>query len=81
MLAAVMFVGTSICGAMPSFAWNVAMCFMMGAVAGGNPLATVGKLLGHALPETTARYTHLADTLISQTAERPRPYARAGGRS
>lgn len=26
LLAAVMFVGTSICGAMPSFAWNIFMC-------------------------------------------------------
>jgi putative MFS transporter len=29
LLSAVMFVGTSICGAMPSLAWNVGMCFMM----------------------------------------------------
>jgi putative MFS transporter len=35
LLSAVMFVGTSICGAMPSFMWNVAMCFLMGAAAGG----------------------------------------------
>jgi putative MFS transporter len=35
LLSAVMFVGTSICGAMPSFWWNVAMCFLMGAAAGG----------------------------------------------
>ena len=35
LLSAVMFVGTSICGAMPSFAWNIGMCFMMGAAAGG----------------------------------------------
>lgn len=35
MLSAVMFVGTSICGAMPSLWWNVAMCFLMGAAAGG----------------------------------------------
>jgi MFS transporter, putative metabolite:H+ symporter len=34
-LSSVMFVGTSICGAMPSFWWNVAMCFLMGAAAGG----------------------------------------------
>ena len=34
LLAAVMFVGTSICGAMPSFAWNIFMCFMMGLAAG-----------------------------------------------
>ena len=35
LLSAVMFVGTSICGAMPSFMWNLAMCFLMGAAAGG----------------------------------------------
>lgn len=35
LLAAIMFVGTAICGAMPSFAWNLVMCFLMGASAGG----------------------------------------------
>jgi MFS transporter, putative metabolite:H+ symporter len=35
LLAAVMFIGTSICGAMPSFNWNLFMCFLMGASAGG----------------------------------------------
>lgn len=35
LLAALMFIGTSICGAMPSYGWNVAMCFMMGMSAGG----------------------------------------------
>ncbi|RYF43172.1 MAG: MFS transporter [Comamonadaceae bacterium] len=35
LLSALMFVGTAICGAMPSFAWNLAMCFLMGASAGG----------------------------------------------
>src|SRR3569833_2232571 len=35
LLSAVMFLGTSICGTMPSLAWNVGMCFMMGAAAGG----------------------------------------------
>jgi len=35
LLAAILFVGTSICGAMPSFYWNVVMCFMMGLAAGG----------------------------------------------
>jgi MFS transporter, putative metabolite:H+ symporter len=34
-LSSVMFVGISICGAMPDFRWNVGMCFMMGAAAGG----------------------------------------------
>jgi putative MFS transporter len=35
LLAAVMFIGTSICGAMPSFNWSLFMCFVMGASAGG----------------------------------------------
>jgi len=35
LLSAIIFIGTAICGAMPSFAWNLAMCFMMGASAGG----------------------------------------------
>jgi putative MFS transporter len=35
LLSSVMFVGTSICGAMPSFWWNLGMCFLMGAAAGG----------------------------------------------
>jgi putative MFS transporter len=35
MLSALMFVSTAICGAMPSFEWNLAMCFLMGASAGG----------------------------------------------
>jgi MFS transporter, putative metabolite:H+ symporter len=35
LLAAVMFIGTSICGAMPTFRWNLAMCFLMGLSAGG----------------------------------------------
>lgn len=35
LLAAIMFIGTSICGAMPSFQWNLVMCFMMGLPAGG----------------------------------------------
>ncbi len=35
LLSALMFMGTAICGTMPSFAWNLVMCFMMGAAAGG----------------------------------------------
>ena len=30
LLSSVMFIGTSICGAMPDFWWNVGMCFLMG---------------------------------------------------
>jgi len=33
-------------------------------------LATVGKLLGHELPETTAKYAHLADDTIADAASR-----------
>ncbi|MEV4740961.1 MFS transporter [Streptomyces sp. NPDC049555] len=35
LLAGVLFATTSVCGAMPGFAWNVAMCFVMGTAAGG----------------------------------------------
>ncbi len=35
LLSALMFIGTAICGVMPTFAWNLAMCFLMGASAGG----------------------------------------------
>lgn len=40
------------------------------AITRGIPLATIGKLLGHALPETTARYAHLADEVIAESADR-----------
>jgi len=49
LLSAVMFVGTSICGAMPSLYWNVAMCFMMGAAAGGM-LPVTYALLAEMMP-------------------------------
>lgn len=35
LLSALMFMGTAICGAMPTFEWNLVMCFLMGASAGG----------------------------------------------
>lgn len=35
LLSALMFIGTAICGVMPTFEWNLVMCFMMGASAGG----------------------------------------------
>lgn len=35
LLSALMFMGTAICGAMPTFEWNLLMCFLMGASAGG----------------------------------------------
>ena len=49
LLSAVMFVGTSICGAMPSLGWNVGMCFMMGAAAGGM-LPVTYALLAEMMP-------------------------------
>ena len=49
LLSALMFVGTSICGAMPSLAWNIAMCFMMGAAAGGM-LPVTYALLAEMMP-------------------------------
>src|SRR5437762_3273641 len=49
LLSAVMFVGTSICGAMPSLYWNVGMSFMMGAAAGGM-LPVTYALLAEMMP-------------------------------
>jgi MFS transporter, putative metabolite:H+ symporter len=49
LLSSVMFVGTSICGAMPSFWWNIFMCFMMGAAAGGL-LPVANALLAETMP-------------------------------
>jgi len=49
LLAAVMFVGTSICGCMPSFSWNIFMCFMMGLAAGGM-LPVANALLAEIMP-------------------------------
>jgi MFS transporter, putative metabolite:H+ symporter len=49
LLSAVMFVGTSICGAMPSLYWNVGMCCMMGAAAGGM-LPVTYALLAEMMP-------------------------------
>jgi putative MFS transporter len=33
--AGIGFIGTSICGAMPTFSWNLVMCFVMGVAVGG----------------------------------------------
>lgn len=35
LLSTLMFIGTAICGVMPGFGWNIFMCFLMGASAGG----------------------------------------------
>lgn len=49
LLAAVVFIGTSICGAMPSLNWNIAMCFLMGMGAGGM-LPVTYALLAETMP-------------------------------
>jgi putative MFS transporter len=49
LLSAVMFIGTSICGAMPSFDWNLLMCFLMGMSAGGM-LPVAYALLAEIMP-------------------------------
>ena len=49
LLSAVMFIGTSICGAMPSLGWNIVMCFLMGAAAGGM-LPVTYALLAEIMP-------------------------------
>lgn len=40
------------------------------AIADRISLVTIGRLLGHALPETTERYAHLADEAVSDAAKR-----------
>ncbi|HEX7360492.1 MAG TPA: MFS transporter [Bryobacteraceae bacterium] len=49
LLAAIIFMGTSICGCMPSFHWNIFMCFVMGIGAGGM-LPVAYALLAEIMP-------------------------------
>ena len=49
LLAAVIFIGTSICGAMPDYRWNFVMCFVMGLGVGGM-LPIVFALLAEVIP-------------------------------
>jgi putative MFS transporter len=53
--AALMFMGTSICGTMPSFGWNLAMCFIMGTSAGGM-LPVAFTILAECLPDRGRRF-------------------------
>lgn len=48
-LSTIMFIATSVCGAMPSFGWNLLMCFLMGASAGGM-MPVVYTLLAEIMP-------------------------------
>ena len=43
------FIGTSICGAMPSYSWNLLMCFMMGLGVGGM-LPIANTLMADTIP-------------------------------
>jgi putative MFS transporter len=49
LVAGLLFVTTSICGAMPSFEWNLTMCFFMGIGAGGM-LPITFALLAETIP-------------------------------
>ncbi|HYH79204.1 MAG TPA: MFS transporter [Longimicrobium sp.] len=49
LLASILFMATSICGFMPSFEWNLVMCFMMGTSAGGM-LPIVYALMTESMP-------------------------------
>jgi putative MFS transporter len=49
LLASILFMGTSICGFMPSFRWNLFMCFIMGVSAGGM-LPIVYALMTESMP-------------------------------
>ncbi|HEU5286471.1 MAG TPA: MFS transporter [Sphingomicrobium sp.] len=49
LLSTILFVATSVCGAMPAFHWNLVMCFLMGSSAGGM-LPVVYTLLAEVMP-------------------------------
>lgn len=49
LLAGVIFIATSICGSMPNYRWNFAMCFVMGLGVGGM-LPITFALMAEAIP-------------------------------
>ncbi|QNM84118.1 MFS transporter [Sphingomonas sabuli] len=49
LLSTILFVATSVCGAMPAFEYNLLMCFLMGVSAGGM-LPVVYTLLAEIMP-------------------------------
>lgn len=49
LMASLMFIGTAICGTMPSFGMNLLMCFLMGLAAGGM-LPIVYTLMAESVP-------------------------------
>lgn len=67
LLSALMFMGTAICGAMPAFGWNLAMCFLMGASAGGL-LPIVYTLMAETVPSAHRGWLLVALGGIGTTA-------------
>lgn len=64
LLASILFVTTSICGAMPGFSWNLLMCFLMGLGVGGMlPIAFV--IMAETIP---ARHRGWAMVLVGGNA-------------
>ncbi|CAM3951014.1 hypothetical protein GCM10009799_09240 [Nocardiopsis rhodophaea] len=63
LLAGVLFVTTAVCGAMPSFTWNLVMCALMGVAAGGM-LPITFSLLAETIP---ARHRGWVMVLIGGT--------------
>ena len=61
LLAATLFIGTAMCGAMPAFHWNLVACFVMGAAAGGL-LPIAYSLLAETIP---ARHRGSAVVLVA----------------
>ncbi len=51
------------------------------ALMAGVPLAVVGKILGHRRPETTARYAHIADSVVSDAVQAMSRAIRHGART
>jgi putative MFS transporter len=49
LFAGITFIGTSICGAMPSYLWNLLMCFLMGLGVGGM-LPIANALMADTIP-------------------------------
>ena len=39
------------------------------AIAHGETILTIGRLLGHRDPETTLKYTHLSDAMAREAAD------------
>jgi len=82
MFAAVLFVATSICGAMPGFWWNACMCFVMGLGAGGM-LPAAYTLLAETMPARSRGWlvvlvagvgTALGFEIVAVLADRAMPH-------